>query len=418
MRFTRRAAVLAVLPLAVALLVSVASADDVTTTAGKKINGKLISVDAKGVTFQANNATVPIAGREIVLVDHGNKLLPAPKETYSEIELTDGSTIRVAKFLLKGTKFEVEQLPGSTAKTAPTFTLPKSAVFSAMKKADDAKHRAAWTKMLATRGKRDLYVIQQEAGLNYVQGTILEGLEKDGAWRLSFEKESKKPDEQPETLLQSRAVGIVLYHAQPATLAPTICHVMDVFGNSLNATAITITPNGVTVTTVAGATVKYPSTAAITKLNYQLGNVAYISDLNPQVEGPEIPKEEKNLNPTAPFLKDRSLSNDNLKLENVVYPKGLCIAPDTVLTFNLNGGYSQFKGLAGIDENGANATSAAKLTVEADGQVLFTGTLTRKDKPKGLVLSVKGVKQLKVIVEAETPLNGNYLVLADARVQK
>ena len=52
------------------------------------------------------------------------------------------------------------------------------------------------------------------------------------------------------------------------------------------------------------------------------------------------------------------------------------------------------------------------------GQVLFTGTLIRKDKPKGLVLPVKGVKQLKLIVEADTPFNGNYVTLADARVQK
>ena len=91
---------------------------------------------------------------------------------------------------------------------------------------------------------------------------------------------------------------------------------------------------------------------------------------------------------------------------------------DTALTFNLGGDYTQFKATVGIDENGANATSAAKLTVEGDGQVLFTGTLIRKDKPKGLVLPVKGVKQLKLIVEADTPFNGNYVTLADAGVQK
>ena len=47
-----------------------------------------------------------------------------------------------------------------------------------------------------------------------------------------------------------------------------------------------------------------------------------------------------------------------------------------------------------------------------------TEALKRKDKPKALVLAVKGVKQLRIIVEADTPLNGNYVILADARVQK
>ena len=67
--------------------------------------------------------------------------------------------------------------------------------------------------------------------------------------------------------------------------------------------------------------------------------------------------------------------------------KGVCVAPDTVLTYNLGGDFAQFKATVGIDENGANATSAAKLTVEADGQVLFSEWLARKDKPKGVVLA-------------------------------
>ena len=193
---------------------------------------------------------------------------------------------------------------------------------------------------------------------------------------------------------------------------------MDVYGNTLNAAAIAISPEGVVVTTVAGATAKYASTATLARLDYASGNVAYLSDMNPKVETPEVSPEERKLNPTAPYLQDRSLSNDTLKLDNVPYPKGLCVAPDTVLTFNLGGDYTQLKATVGIDENGANATSAAKLTIEADGQVLFSDTLRRKDKPKGVTLAVKGVKALRVIVEADTPLNGNYVTFAEARVQK
>jgi hypothetical protein len=268
--------------------------------------------------------------------------------------------------------------------------------------------------MLATRGKRDLYVIEREEGLTYVQGTIHSG--GDGGQTLDFEPEGGGAREE---LRQSRAAGRVFYQPQPAAVAPTLCRVLDVYGNSLTAAAIALGEDGsVTVTTVAGATAKYPSTATLSKLDYAQGNVAYVSDLQPQVERPELPPEELKLNPAVAYLKDRSLANESIKLENVTYQKGLCVAPDTALTYNLGGDYTQFKATAGIDENGANASSSAKLTVEADGQVLFTGTLTRKDKPKGLVLSIKGVKQLKLIVEADTPFNGNYVTLADARVQK
>lgn len=412
MRTRRRAA--APLALAAALFAAPAWADDVTTTAGKKIGGKLVAVDAQGVTLVSGSAKATVPAREIVVVDFGHKALPRPKETFSEIELADGSTIRAAKYALKGKKFETEKLPAAQGVPPPEFDIPIRSVFSAMKKADDPKHREAWKKMLATRGKRDLYVIEQEAGLTFVQGTIHSGGESGQT--LEFEPEGGGAREQ---LRQSRAAGLVFYQPQPASVAPTLCRVLDVYGNSLNATAIAMADNGaVMVTTVAGATAKYPSTASLAKLDYALGNVAYLSDLEPQVERPELPAEELKLNPTAPFLKDRSLANDSIKLDNVPYSKGLCIAPDTALTYTLGGDYSQFKATAGIDENGANATSSAKLTVDADGQVLFSGTLSRKEKPKGLVLSVKGVKQLKLIVEADTPLNGNYVTLADARVQK
>lgn len=413
MRLSRRA--IAFFPIAFAILLAFgdhATADDVTTTAGKKINGKLVAVDANGISFNTPNAKVTIGNREIVVVDFGAKSLPQPKE-FSEIELTDGSTIRVAKSLLKGKKFELEQLPIPMDVTAPVFDIPMGAVFSTMRKADDPKLREAWKKMLATRGKRDLYVIARETGFTFVQGTIQEGL--DGGI-LKFQPEGDGPAEE---LPQSRAAGFVFYQPQPATVAPTICRVHDIFGNSLNATSISLeADNSVTVKTVAGVSIKYSSTATLKSFDYALGNVSYISDLNPQVDRPEVAAEEAKLNPVVPFVKDHSLSNDAIKLDNVAYEKGLCIAPDTVLTYNLNGDYAQFKATAGIDENGMNATSSAKLTIEGDGQVLFTGTLTRKEKPKGLVLAVKGVKQLKVIVEADTPLNGNYVTLADAIVQK
>lgn len=401
---------------ALAFLAPYAPADDLTTTAGKKLAGKLVAVDAQGVTFATGDAKVQIPARDVVVVDLGNKGAPLAKDaTYSEIELTDGSTFKVSKFALKGKAFEAEALPGPAGVAAPKLDVPMEAVFSAMKRADDPKARDAWKRTLATRGKRDLYVIAQLDGFTFIQGTVTGGAADDkGRPVVNFEKEAGGKEE----LLQSRAAGLVFYQPQPATIAATLCKVTDVFGNALTAAAIAITPDGVTVTTVAGVTVKYASAAALVKLDYALSNVAYLSDLQPQIEVPEVPPEEKKLNPTAPYLKDVSLSNEQIKLDNQLFPKGVCLAPDTAVAYNLGSDYTQFKAIVGIDENGANATSAARVTVEADGQVLFSEALKRKDKPKALVLAVKGVKLLRIVVEADTPLNGNYVVLADARVQK
>ena len=415
---TRRALLLVTFGLATA----VATADDLTTNGGKKISGKLVSVDAQGVTFSTGDAQVKVSGKDIVLLDLNNKIqiVPKDKETgkdlrVTEIEFTDGSTFRASKFALKGKKVEAELFPGPNGVAAPTFEIPMTTLFSVMRGAEDPKNRESWKKMLASRGKRDLYVIRDETTLNFVQGTVLSG--SDDGKDVNFEKE----DGTAVKLFQSRASGgFVFAQPQPAQVPQTLCKVLDVFGNTMLAQAVEISPSGVTVTTVSGVIIKYQSSAALSKFDYGLGNVAYISDLDPQINAPETPADEKGLrlNVASAFIKDQGLSGEPLKLGTDTYPKGLLIAPDTVLTFNINGDYRDFKAIIGIPEITPDANLEAKVTIEADGRVLFSEPIKRKDKPKGVSLDVKGVKQLRVIVEADFGVNGNRVLFGDARVQK
>jgi len=200
----------------------------------------------------------------------------------------------------------------------------------------------------------------------------------------------------------------------------TLCRVIDVFGNSLVAQSVQLSTEGLTVTTVAGVVVKYPTATGVAKFDYAQGNVAYLSDLDPLVDSPAVPADEKGLrlNPVAPYVRDQGLSGEALKLGGDTFVKGLVVAPDTVLTFNIGGDYREFKAIVGVPESSPDANLEAKVTIEADGQVVFTDTLRRKDKAKPIVLDMKGVKQLRVIVDADLSVNGNRVILADARVQK
>jgi len=283
-----------------------------------------------------------------------------------------------------------------------------------MRDAGDAKHRDAWKKMLAARGKRDLYVIREPDALNFVQGTLLGG-STDGT-EVNFEKE----DGTKSVLRQSRAGGYVFAQTLPKDAPQMLCKVNDVFGNSLVAQSVEIGSAGIAVKTLAGVVVKYPSTASLSKLDYSQGNVAYLSDLSPQVEVPGIPMDEKELrlNVAAPYLRDSGLAGESLRLGAEIFPKGLLLAPDTVLTYSLNGEYREFKAVVGIPEYTPDANLEAKLTIEADGRAIFSETLRRKDRPKGVSLDVKGVKSLRILVEADFAVNGNRVVLGSAVVQK
>jgi NPCBM/NEW2 domain len=406
----------ALIALTLGLIATAAGADDLTTSSGKKLSGKLVAIDAQGVSFSTGDAKVDVSGKDIVLIDLGHKIAaPAKDAKFHEIELTDGSVFRVAKYAVKGRKIETElaTIPGGIV--PPTFDLPLSAVFSVMRGADDPKNREPWKKVISNRGKRDLYVERTADGLNFIQGTILSG--SDDGKTFEFELEGgKKAD--PPLLQRSATGGLVFAQPTPAQVPPTVCKVIDVFGNELVAQSVQLSVNGVTVTTVGGVIVKYPATTGIARFDYARGNIAYLSDIEPKIDAPALPPEEKRLNLEQPFFKDRLPAGDPLKLGNDTFQKGLVVAADTALTFNIGGDYREFKALLGMPENSPDANLEAKVTIEADGRIVFTDTIKRKDKAKPIGLDMKGVKQLRVIVEADLAVNGNRVILADARVEK
>jgi hypothetical protein len=170
----------------------------------------------------------------------------------------------------------------------------------------------------------------------------------------------------------------------------------------------------VKVKTVSGVDVSYTSAQAVAALDYGQGNIAYLSDLEPVVAAPDRDTGD----PRFTLLRDRNQANEPLRLDNVAYSKGLWVYTDTALTFNLGGDFREFKAVVGLDEALTNATSAAKVTVEADTQVVFSETVKRTDKPRVLTLDVKSAKQLKISVEADTPYNGGQVIFADAKLQK
>jgi hypothetical protein len=417
--FTRPAVAVGILAAALAA----ARADDLTTAGGKKLTGKLVAVDAEGVTFQSGGTDVKVPAKDVLLIDLGNKVAaPGKDQKFHEVELTDGSVLRVGKYAVKGKRLAVDLLPGPAGVAAPALELPLSSVFSVCRNADDAKHRENWRAMLRTRGKRDLYVMRQADGLNFLQGTILEG-NADGT-EVTFEKEDGSRDQ----LRLTRATGGLVFN-QPVNgqPPPTLCKVNDVFGNTLVAQAIGVADGGVKVKTVSGVDVGYPAAAAVAQLDYAQGNVAYLSDLNPQVEAPAVPEAEAKAFPLlegktrpAPILRDRFLGDSpTLTLDGVSYPKGLAVAADTALTFTLGGDYREFRAVVGFADARHGNAAELKLTVEADGKVVATEPVKGKDKAHGLAVDVKGVRQLRIAVDRDYPSEtAVYLILADAKVQK
>jgi hypothetical protein len=393
------------------------SAAEVITLDGKKLTGDLVTVEKERLTLRVGQTQVQIPNNSILSVELGRAVPALPKGTkYHEVELTDGSTLRVSRFSIKQRQVECELLEGPEGVPPPRYELSLDVVFFIMRGAEDPAIRTAWKKMLSVRGKRDLYVIREGDTFNFLQGTIHGGT-PDGV-RLDFER----AEGERVSLLQSRATGgLVLAHPPQGNLPPKLCKVMDIFGNQLVAQNVQLTDDGVQVTTVAGVRFHYPKLTALARLDYSLGNMAYLSDLPSQTLAPELPAEEKGLrlHLQLPVLKDRGLSGDVLKVAgHPPFSKGLLIAPDTALTYDLGGEYREFQAIVGLPESVLDGQLAVQLTVEGDGRLLFQQTIRRKDPPKSLTLDIQGVRQLRLIVEGDFAVNGNRLILGNARVVK
>jgi hypothetical protein len=397
------------LVLAAALLAASAAAADLSTLAGKKYKGDLVSVDANVLTFRTEVGPVGVAVKEVFAVDFGHRVeAPAKGTAYAEIELTDGSVIRCADFKIRKKAVEPKLLHANGPE-APKVELGMESLFTVLRGADDAKNREDWKRIVALRGKRDQFVIKRDDGFEPAPGTVIEG-DADGD-AVTFERESGER----VTYKLARATGGLIFNQPPrGVIPPTVCKVIDVFGNTLTAQAVELAGGGLKVKLVSGGTFEYPSLKGVAKLDFSQGNIAYLSDLDPQVSAPDpIPGE-----PHFTYLRDKTNENAPLKLDGQTYGKGLWVFPDTSLTYKINGDFREFKALVGVDEAVPVASSAVRVVIEADGKVVFSEVVSRKDKARPLTLDVKGIKQLKIAVEREGLYLGNQVNLADARFQK
>lgn len=397
---------IALLLLAALFVGGTAAGADISTLTGKKYKGEIDSLTPDVLTVKTDVGKVGISVKDVFNVDYA-PLPAAPKDAkFDEVELTDGSVFRASKFAIvgKAVKFECRGPAGAFPMEVPLDT-----VFSLCRGADDAKNKADWKKLLATRGKRDLFVVRQGDGLNPVSGTVLGGNAAGDA--VEFEKD----DGSKTTFKLIRASGGLVFNQPPkGVIPPTVCKVHDLAGNVLTAAAVEIEGPGLKVKTVGGADVAYATTKLLAKLDFSQGNVAYLSDMEPQVSAPEaVPGE-----PYFTYLRDKTDENGPLKLDGQSFAKGLWVFPDTALTYKLNGDYRELKATVGIDDSVPVASAAVRLIVTADDKPVFNEIVSRKDKPRQLVLDVKGAKVLKIAVERGALYQGNQLNLAEVRVQK
>jgi hypothetical protein len=108
---------------------------------------------------------------------------------------------------------------------------------------------------------------------------------------------------------------------------------------------------------------------------------------------------------------DTSIGGHAIRVGNRAYDKGIGCAANTVLAYNLKGGYERFKALVGVDEEVAGATDpppSVFFTVHVDGMLRFESGPMRKDTAaKEVDVDIRGAHVLMLRTSCNWDDNGN-----------
>jgi hypothetical protein len=391
--------------IALLLCASASLGGELQTLSGKILAGDLVSLSDKELIFRGptGNVTTPIA--DVLQLELVRDTALPNGAKYTDIEMIDGTVLHCAKFALKGKNVEAT-LVGSNLKV----TFPLTIVASILKDAEDSAVKQEWQdKVIAKRGNTDILAVKVLGVFNALEGTLGDTATDKGKLVFSFEIGGKQQTKEVDPTV---AQGMAFLRTLGSDAPPALCKVFDTNQNVLMAAKLALGPNGFTVTTIAGAKIELPR-PQVARLDYSNDKIVFLSDIKP---ADLVEKSKQGRKDTLKL--NKNLENGALQIEDQVYSKGLAIHAHTELVYNLEGKYQKFEAVLGMDAT-VGGDGKPQVTIEADGNKLFSETVSRKDKRRELNFPVKGVKQLRIVVTSSGLLDfGDHVDLANAKLSK
>jgi len=438
--------------LALGLVVCVSRGGEILTEAEETIkDAEVVSVSTTDVVYKVNGKEVTKKIGDIRKIDLRDPERVLSDKKYSQIDLTDGTSLVVSAWSIKGKTLEMKLMSG------PSVKLPLDTVNGILNTASEDKDRGDWrNRVINTRGKeavvmkkivtrydkklqKEVEVIDENTGRPQtvtfnLPAKIGDGDEKGETIEAAVVLDEKTGAEK-KTFKQKDLHGYIWPHTLPAKSPAVICKLTDTIGNAVMVSKLEKSDGGVTVTTPSGAKMDF-TLAQISQIDYSRGRFDYLSALVPEkttITLPSFDEKDKLKTDYKWFVyKDSNLDLKPIKLGGTSYRYGLTLLPDVELQYDLGGNYRQFDAVIGIDDE-TKAEGEVKLEIWGDNRKLDTievsyrtekgkgGDLSKPARPaKKLTLNVKDVTTLKIIMKSKDELNGLSfgLSLGDAKVTR
>ena len=346
------------------ILLATSSAYEATTLDEQTVRGELVGLSAKSVTVRDE------AGEKEMLVEDLLSLTPVAPESGSSagqvlIELVDGSLVRATSYVAKSTRATV------TLPDGETFDISSRAVRSVRFLEQSEAEQQQWGEIVASNPKGDAVVVRKGGDGKPVTLDFLEGALRDVSdATVQFEFEG---DLIPVNRSKVQVAGLIYYQRDGARQPKVMCRIDTVTGNRWMATDVRLVNESIEFTSVGGVKRELPL-AGISRFDFSLGKIAFLSDLDPVKKTWQPYLGSASISPSTRALfdvrRDQNFAGEPIQLGEREFRKGLAVPSRTKISYRLPGEFSRFQALVGIDPGQKNP-GHVRLEIRGDNRVLL-----------------------------------------------
>jgi len=392
---------------------------------GDPVKGLLTVISADELTLTVDSQPTTISLNNVIAVTNQSAAASSEDER-GQMLLVDGSAIACnlqrisAKEVVGAAVFEEE------------LSIPRPAVRAIRPGPENREWADEWSAFLDRENEEDLLILKKKdgSGLDFYGG-VISATSDD---RIEFILDG---DSVPVPL--TRIYGLVFAAQETKARGNVAIQLTDT--STLMATNLSLQEDTLQVEASWNQTITLPS-ASVLSIDFSRGRFHYLSDLDP------IKETYRGIHPEGSLLEDLLKADDvlgeealnlwklqrdklpmgplgplPLKLRGKVYRKGVWLFPSCRIDYALDGRYSRFQSLVGVDDEVAfncsrgDQPSKVKLTLLADDDEIWSELIEAPADPLTINLDVTGVRTLSVDVDfGDGDSACDFLDLADARL--
>lgn len=397
--------------LLVSLILAETPTVDVATLAGEQFQGQLDSISADTVTIKSDTKTQSVSLSEVLLIKSVGQAAAKSAEAPIEIRLVDGTRLRVTQ-LTASSKSATAVHP-----QLGEMKLPVSNIASVRLNALDTKVDTDWKQLLERPMKKDALVVRKGDVLDHLDGII--GSISDTTLQFQMDGDDR-------AIKREKAFGLI-FSKRDSTAKKAIAQLELASGDQLAIKQVSWDGAKWKSKLVSGLDIDI-SPAQFKSIDFSLGKVTYLSDLEPRsvklTPFFDIPVSF----PINEYRRDKNFDGSRISLGDKTYSKGLAIHSQTQMKYRLGGDYRRFQAVMGIGDE--VPVGEVDVVLKGDGKTLFKGPVratevdgkgaSQRCTPQALDVDVTGVNEFEIIVDFGNDQRdiGDRLYLANARAIK